>query len=510
MSVYKNKATKNIIISIMFRVIILIVGLVSRRYMVNYLGNEITGIYSLFVSILGFLAVAELGIGTAITFSMYKPIVDEDKDKVSALYYLYRKIYLIIFLIITIVGILLTPIIPMLAKEATIGNEIYITYIIFLISTSITYLYAYRTSFINAHMDNYITNSIRSIFQIIEYIVQIFIILVTGSFFWFLIILLISNIMQWLTTNCVFNKRYKEKINDNKSIDDKMKADITQKIKAMFLHKIGGLLVNTTDSLIIGAFIGVVLLGIYSNYVLILTSMMGILSLVFVSIVSVLGHTYAKVSKKSYNNAFNKMYLLNYIIAMIFFLGFFSISDELITLIFNNNVILDKDITLILTFNYFLWFSKQAATSFRDASGIFYHDRYKPLFEAIVNLILSLLLVRIWGLFGIIVATIITNLTITHLIEPFVLYKYAFESSPKKYYLFNYIGITFFVLLLLVFYNIPFPKYTSIYISLLVKGMSSVVLSTLSLFIFYLVSKTFRITTKTLFNDIKQYLKKNK
>lgn len=507
---YKTKAYRNILTSVLYKVLILIVGLITRRYMVNILGDEITGIYSLFISILGFLAVAELGIGSAIVFSMYKPISDGDIDKVSALYHLYKKIYLIIFLVINLVGLIITPFLPVLASGFTIGKEIYFTYILFLVSTSISYLYAYKSSFINAHMDNHITNSIRSIFQIVELVVQVFIIIWLESFIIFLAVHLISNISQWIATNYIFSKRYKHLTNNNKELSPLLTKEVKDKTKAMFYHKVGGLLVNTMDSLIISAFIGVNVLGKYSNYVLIITSMIGILSLVFTSIVTVLGHAFAKFTKNILNTQFKKIYLVNFLMGMIFFLGFFSVSEELIKILFNDKVVLESELVIIMTLNYFIQFMRLTVLSFKDASGTFYQDRYKPIVEGVTNLFLSLLFVYFWGLPGVLIATIITNLMIAHTIEPFVLYKYGFEMNPKKYYIHHYLGMLLFSVLIVLFKLIPFPNYNNLYLLLIIKGLTSILVSAVVMLILYITIVDFRTNANSLYKEMMQKFKNDK
>lgn len=506
---YRTKAKRNIILSITFKVIILIVGIISRRFIVNYLGNEITGLYSLFVSILGFLSVAELGVGSAIVFSMYKPIVDNDNDQVSSLYYLYKKIYKYIYIVIMIAGLIVTPFLPYLTKGTTVStNTIYLTYAIFLISTGTTYTYAHKSSFINAHMDNYITNSIRSIFQIFENIIQIVIIILTKSFIWFLVILLISNLLQWITTNIIFKNRYMTKLNDNKYLSNDLKQEVKAKTKAMFSHKIGSLLVNTTESIVISAFVGVSILGVYSNYVLITSSVIGILSLIFSSTVTVIGQAYAKYSKTEFQKQFERVFSVNYIMAFIVFLGFYFISEELIIILFNENVLLSENLVLVITINYFIKFLRQSVLSFRDATGTFYYDRHKPWIEGIINLGLSLLFVYFFGLIGVLMATIITNLTLTHTVEPYVLYKYAFETSPKQQYKRDYGGIILFIAVLILSKLLTIPEISNIYLRVTIKGILSVFLSGITLLFLYLTNSHFRNNVKWLFLEVKTLFKK--
>lgn len=495
----RKKALLNIITAMFFKIIILILTLLSRRFLVNYLGNEANGLYSLFVSIIGFLAVADLGVGTAITFSMYKPIVENDTKKISALYYLYKKVYLIIAGIISVIGILVLPFISVLAKGNTGTYNIHFGYLLFLFSTILTYLYAYKTSFINAYKNNYITTTIRSIGQIIEAIVQIFTLIYFKSFELFFLSMVLSNIIQWLVTNIVFNKKYRSNIIDYKIIDDDLKYEVVSKTKAMFSHKIGSLLVNTLNGVIISAFIGVIVLGKYTNYLTILTGVSGLLSLGFVAITSILGHSYAKNSKEVFHSQFIKIYIINFMIGVLFYLGFLAIVDDLISIIFSTDVIMEREIVVILAVNYFIQFLRQTTLVFKDASGTFYHDRHKPIIEGIVNIILSLILVNIIGISGILIATIATNLLICHTIEPYVLFKYGFEKKPQRYFVLNYVLITSFVLSVYFYENINIPIYTNLYKNTLVHGFVSVGVSLVLILMDYLLIKPFRTQLNSLF-----------
>src|SRR5690554_6495165 len=205
----KKRAVLNITIGFGFKIIVLLLAIISKSFVVRHLGDEVNGLYSLFVSILGFLSVAELGIGSSITFSMYKPIVENDIDSISALFYLFRKFYLIVFTIMIVVGLLITPMLPYLAKGSSGEVNIYITYLIFLVSVSITYLFGYKTSLINAYKDNYITTSVTSITLIIEGILQIIVIMVTKSFLLFLLVRILSQLLNGIVTEIVYRLKYK-------------------------------------------------------------------------------------------------------------------------------------------------------------------------------------------------------------------------------------------------------------------------------------------------------------
>ncbi len=450
----KKRSILNVSVALSFKLVLVIVNILVRRFIIQCIGNEINGLNSLYLSLLEFLAVAELGVGSAITFCMYKPIVSGDYKKVSALYGLFTKLYLIIGCIILVCGMALMPALPYLAKNyQTADVNLYLTFGLMLLSVVITYLFSSKTSLINAYKNNFITTTISSSGMLLQCVMQIGALIIFKSFVAFLICRIIAALLQWVVTEIIARKYHNDILRDRQPIDKETKKEVTKNIKAMFMHKIGGVLVNTADSLIISAFIGIVILGKFSNYTSIATAMMGVLVLCFSPLTSIIGHTFVENSVNSSQRYFSFFYTLNYILGLVFFLGYYAVADNLIAILFDNGLELSKSVVFVITVNYFIQFMRQATTLFRDATGTFYYDRWKPLFEGMLNVALSIgfvvLFNKLWGedfaVVGVIVATILTNLTICHVIEPFVLYKYAFKTSVKKYYVKNYICIALFI-----------------------------------------------------------------
>lgn len=499
----KKRSLLNVSISIIFKIALLISNLLVRRFLIQYIGNEINGLNSLYISILDFLAVTELGVGAAITFCMYKPIVENDNDKVSALYKLFTKLYLIISLIITFCGLLLMPFLQYLAKGYNVENvNLYVTFFVMLISVVITYLFSSKTSLINAYKNNYITTIITSSGQLIQLLLQVLVLIYTQSFFWFLMCRIISALFQWIITEIYTRRKYNNIIKNKQIICAETKKEVTKNIKAMFMHKIGNVLVNTADSIIISTFIGVVILGKYTNYTTIMTSMTGVLTLFFTPLTSIIGHLCVQDDKSSIVKYFNFFHTFNFIIGIIFFLGYYGVIDNIVTLCFStdgNDLRLIKSISFIITLNYFIQFMRQATLLFRDATGTFYNDRWKPLFEGILNIALSIGFVYLFSylfnddfaVVGVIVATIITNLIICHIIEPHVLYKYAFKDKTFKYYLRNYIYIAVFAVAL-VLLNFSLQSYGSQWKELLVNGLIAVSIAIIPCIFVVFSDKDFR------------------
>lgn len=473
----KQKSILNVTVSITFKVITAIVALVGIRLLIRCCGNEVNGLNSLYQSILGFLSVAELGVGTAITFCMYRPIVEKDHDKVSALYHLFRRMYLIVGGAILLLGLMITPFLRYFAKDyAQIDVDLHLTFILMLVSVVISYLFGAKTALINAYKNNYITTAINSGGILLQSVLQIIVLTVFRSFTWYLVCRIAAVLVQWAVTEVVAEKKYAHLTRSRKTIDPGTRRELVKNIKAMFMHKVGDLLVNTADSIVISMFIGVAVLGKYTNYAMILSSMTGIIILVFTQLTSVFGHLYAEKSKETVRAYCEMFHLINYMIGTVFYLGYFAVVDNLIAILFSADLVVEKELSMVIAFNGFTQFTRQSTLAFREATGTFYHDRWKPLYEGLVNVAMSVILVGRIGVRGVIVATIITNMVICHIVEPYVLYRYAFSSSPVRYYVKNYGMTVLFGAALLVLGGYMQSR-DSQWLELLVNGSISIAVS---------------------------------
>ena len=514
-----KKSLLNVTIAILFKILYFVGGFLVRRYLIRFLGNEINGLNSLYISIIGVLSVAELGIGSAITYCMYKPIVEGDVHKVSALYNLIKKMYIVIGIVIGVAGCAMIPILPYLAKGyRQIGANLYLTFALTLVSTVLTYFYNSKISLMNAYRDDYIATTITSSGQILQQILQIVVLFTTKSFIWYLGIAIISVVVIWIITEIVSRKRYYFSDINNKryKIDKETKVEVVKNIKARFSHGVGGVLVNTIDSLVISAFIGVNMLGKYSNYSTIIISLQSILIMFFTPLTSTIGHLFVKdkIEAKKYYNFFCSF---NFIIGCVFFLGYYSIADNIVVLFFGEGLGLGKTVVLIITLNRFIQFMRQTTLLFRDASGTFYYDRWKPYLEGFTNLLLSIIFVLFFkstfgeefAVAGVLVATIVTNIFICHIAEPYVLHKYAFNCSMKRYSLRNYGCIILFTGLLFLL-DACMLQISNSWLELLANGSIAVGISLIPISSVFIFDKDFRHFAGNILRKIKIKLKGSK
>ncbi|MDY0100376.1 MAG: hypothetical protein WCZ47_04435 [Bacilli bacterium] len=491
----RKKALRNIITSVLTKSITIVLMLFAQRALIKNIGNEANGLYSLFASVIGFLSVAELGIGSAITFSMYEPVANGKKDVVSAIYKIYKKIYFIVGAIILVAGVGIMFAVPYLASDESGIFNIRLNFLIYLLSVVLTYTFHFKKSFIGAFRDNYKNDITLFVGKVVQVLIQVIVSRYYNLLEIYVFALFIGNLVESLLTHIVFAKKYKSFLTNNTILEKVVKQDIIKRIKAMFMHKIGGLLVSTLNGIVISAVISVVILGYYSNYVLITAGLSSVIILLFSSLTSVVGHLFVKKDSETMYKYFKTFYILNYFIGFLFFLGFLAIGDQLVSLLFGPQLVMERYFIIALTLTTFTTFMRQSSLLFKDAAGNFYYDRYKPLYEGIINIALSLLFVHFFGVVGVLIATILTNLFICHIVEPYIVFKYSLKMSSKKYYLINYSLVLLFGLTIIIFELINF-SIENLYLDILANGFLSVVVTCVVSIFLYLISPTIRESLK--------------
>lgn len=280
-------------------------------------------------------------------------------------------------------------------------------------------------------------------------------------------------------------------------LDDEIKKVIIKNTKAMFIHRIGAAIFNSIDPIIISAIIGVLALGKYSNYNAIMAAMHSILILFFTPLTSIIGHVCVKESATKKEEYFKFFYIINAVMGIIFYLGYFSVIDDLVFLIFGDGLELDIFTVGAISTCGFIQFMRQSTFLFKDATGSYYHDRWTPIVEGLLNIIFSILFAKMWGIAGVLIATMVTNLLICNIIEPYVLHKYIFLKSPRMHYLKHYLIVLAFIVSIFAF-NIISVDCNSKYISIILNGGLSLAIS----FVLIVILAFFNRKMKPVFLEI--------
>ena len=340
-------------------------------------------------------------------------------------------------------------------------------------------------SLINAYKSNYVSTLITSIGLLVQYALQILVVVLTKNFIWYCVCKIGASLIQLFIFSLV--NRYKDITSKNERIEDELKNEVVKNVKAMFLHKIGDVIFGTVDSIVISTIIGVVVLGYYSNYQTILLSMNEVLKLFIIPLTTIIGHMGVIATNKEKKDYFKFFYSINFILGIVFYLGYFSVCSDLVTLLFGEGLELDTNIIIVMTITYYIQFMRQSASVFKDSFGLFYKDRYIAIIAAIVNAGLSIGLAFAFGIYGVLIATIVVDILMYHIVEPLVLFKYGFEDKPFKYYILNYSLIAFFIGEVFLFNTIHI-SFDSVFVHFLVSGSLSIAFNIIPVGIVVLVN----------------------
>lgn len=445
----KKNTVRNIIWGTVNKIITIIVPFIMRTMIIKILGSEYLGLNSLFTSILQILNLTELGINSAIVFCMYKPIAQNDTKTICALMNLYKKLYRIIGSIILILGLIILPFLRYFINgDIPSDINIYILYLIYLANTVITYMmFAYKSSLLTAFQRNDIVSNINSIIYIIKSVIQIIILFVFKNYYLYIIILPFMTIINNIICAVIAKKMYPEYVCKGK-IDNNMKKTLKNKVLGLVIYKICGMTRNSLDSIYISAFLGLHMVAVYNNYYLIMNSIMIFLGVITSSMLSGIGNSVATESiDKNYNdmNKFNFMYMW---ISGWCAICLLCLYQPFMNIWLGPEYILDFGCVILFAIYFYALQLGAIRAVYADAVGLWWETRYRAILESISNIILNYILGKIWGIYGIILATLISLLLINFIYGSQIIFKYYFKGKKVLEYFknhFKYFVITFLI-----------------------------------------------------------------
>lgn len=405
-----KNATRNIKFGIILKAYQIIIPFVMRTAMIYLLGIEYLGLNSLFTSVLQVLNLAELGIGSAMIYSMYKPIAEDDTITICALMHLYKIYYRIIGIVICIIGIILLPFIPSLISGSIPADmNVYILYLLNLSATVLSYwLFAYKNSILQAHQRTDITSKVMLVTETIKYILQILALILLHNYYYFVIVLLIIQIITNISTAIISDKMYPNYKAKGKLPRKEIK-NINSRIKDLFTAKIGMVIVNSADTIVISAFLGLSTLAVYQNYFYLLTAVIGVMTVIFMSCLAGIGNSIVTETKEKNFNDLKKFTFIISWIAGVCTVCFLCLFQPFMKVWVGEKYLLSFSVVICLCVYFFVYEINQLLNIFKDAAGIWHEDRFRPLVTAGVNLALNLILVQFIGIYGIILATVIST-----------------------------------------------------------------------------------------------------
>lgn len=499
-----KNATKNIVFGVILKMYQIIVPFVIRTILIYFLGVEYLGLNSLFTSILQVLNLAELGVGSAMVFSMYKPIAEDDSKKICALMNLYKIYYRIIGIIVLILGVIICPFVPYLIKGKVPANlNVYILYILNLLATVFSYwLFAYKNSILQAHQRQDVISKVTIVVNTLMYILQIIGICVFKNYYLYVILLLLGQIFVNIFTAYESNKLYPN-YEAKGNLDKKEVKKINQRVKDLITSKVGSIIINSADSIVISAFLGLSTLAIYENYYYILKSIISMLTVIFASCTAGIGNSLiVETNKKNYND------LKKFTFIIAWGAGFCSAAllclyQTFMKIWVGEQLLLDFSCVVCFVVYFFVYEINALLNLYKDAAGIWHKDRFRPLVTALSNLLLNLILVNIIGLYGVLLSTVLTMLGIG---LPWIihnLFTEIFKNNSKEYIkrLLYYSFVTAIVVAI-TYYICEIVKGDTI-ITLIIKGIICTVVSNILYFVAYHKLNEFGETKKLFFKMLK-------
>ena len=430
-----QKAFKNVFTCLINKAAIMLLSFVTKTAFIRLLGAEYNGVNSLYSNILSVLALAELGLGNVLMFYLYSALESGDTDRICALTQEFKKIYNIIIVCVSVVGIAIVPFLRILVKSNLSYNELIVYYLLYLLNSVASYFVIYRTMIIRADQKEYLLNNCNTIMTIIMYVLQLAYLFISRNFLGYLIIQVICTIVNNFIQNKIALKLYpylkKKHFSDEKIVD---KKSLWGNVKATFLFKVSDTILDQTDNIIISMMFGTVMVGYYANYYMVMTYLVQIASIIVSGLIASFGNLYATGEKQhSYNMIKCIMFFFSafgtYCVAC-----YVSVIQDFIPFWVGSEYVMGFDLVIAVVIVFYLRMITNTVWICRSTMGIFKEVQYINLISAILNIGLSVFLGHILGVSGVIVATAISRLVTSFWYEGKVVFN-KLGKNAKEYYM---------------------------------------------------------------------------
>ena len=432
-----NTRTKNAMLNIAFGYIaqigIFILSFAGRRIFLNYLSADYLGINGLYSNVLTILSLAELGLDTAVVYSLYKPVAENDTLLIRSLLFFFRKIYFILAFLIFVIGVAIIPFLDIIVNSDLQRKDLIIYYVVFLTNTVASYFVAHKVALLSACQEQRIHKLITLVATLLLQIVYICVLVLTRSYLAYIIAMLLVTIVTNLILSATCTKIHSDIFLDETTVSFEKKP-IIERVKATFLYKFGAVLINSTDNILISVLVNTVAVGFYSNYYTVVNAVQGFIAIITTSLISGVGNYAVTKNKKGQKGLFYFVLLIYQIIAAIGFIGFSLLFNDLIAIWLGNEYLFDQATVFMISANFYLATAISPVWMFREANGLFDKVKYLLLVRAGLNIVFSILFGKLWGVFGIFFATAISLVATNLWYEPKILFNTILQEKTNNYW----------------------------------------------------------------------------
>ena len=492
----QRSRTENSIInsamSIVTQVLTVVLNFAVKTVFIKMLNDEYLGVNGLFTNIITMLSLADLGIGIAIPYSLYKPLAKKDEHKINVLMNFYKKVYTIIGIAVLLIGLSLTPFLGLIIKDIPKNvPHLSLIYILFVIHSASSYFFVYKKFLIDSDQKGYITSRIIFTFSTLLSIIQIILLVTTKNYILFLLSSIILVIIQNIYISSKANKLYpfiKNKTDEKLEKEDM--EGIKKNVSSLFIYKVGTVIMNGTDNIIISKFIGLIIFGFYSNYVLIINSITTVLNQIFNAITSSIGNLVVTTNKKRSKEVYDNLNFANFWLYALFGVCIIVLINPFINIWIGKKYVMGFSIVFLLVLNFYVLGMQSVTNSFRNAYGLFWIAKYRPIIMVIINIVISVVLVQFIGIEGVLIGTLISRLVTTAWLDPYIVHKYGFEISPKSYYV-DYLKylVIFIAISIILNYFVSMVAINNIFILILIAILVVISVNVILVLLFFKTSE---------------------
>lgn len=438
-SIIENKTSrsKNAILNVLYGYVaqigIIVLSFIGRKIFLTFLSADYLGINGLFSNILTVLSFAELGLDTALVYSLYKPVAEKNHSLVYSLLSYFRRIYIFLAVAILIIGIAIIPLFDFIVNSDIPHNELVIYYILILLNTVCSYFVAHKVALLSACQMQRIQKLVTLITNIVLQIIHIVILLIWKNYTVYLCGTLLSTVIGNIILNTVCNRVVGDAFNNTTKIAFDKKP-IISRITSTFFYKIGAVLVSNTDNILISALVSTMAVGLYSNYYTVTSSIQSFIAIITTALISGVGNLAVQKTKEAQHELFDMFLLIYHLIATIGLTSFYYIFNDFITLWLGKQYLFEQPVVFVIAINFYLTNILNPIYLFREANGLFQQTKYVMLIRAAINLILSYVLGLKFGITGIFAATAISLLVTSFWYEPMLVFRRVMQASTWHYY----------------------------------------------------------------------------
>ena len=438
-----KKGLKNIKVALLFYFCYLFLTFVSRRIFIEYLGADVLGLNTTATSLLQFFNMAELGISSAVAYSLYKPLYNQDYDEVIRISSVQGWVFKNLSLLLLVISAILLAFFPYIFTNMQLPMwYAYATFIVLLLNPLFGFLFNYRQIVLTADQKQYKVTAITQIVKILKVFIQILaIVYLENGYLYWLVIEGVFSVLNTLFLNMIIKKEYpwlETSVKKGYSIRKEYK-EILSKMRQVFVHKIGGYITEQSTPVIVYSFSSLLSVAIYGNYILVVKGLKIFIIAMFNGVDAGIGNLIVEGNRSKILGFFWEMFSLKFFLSFIICIAVYEIVDLFMIIWVGEQFLFDKVAVFLIVINLYIGLTRTTIDSFIAAYGLF-QDVWASVVEAIISLLLTVSLGYFYGINGILAGVLITSVLIHFIWKPYFLLRCGLKYSIISY-VWNYLKL---------------------------------------------------------------------